>query len=266
MTMYNCKNPFDPKRLLAILAFFLFWCFVITGRLIQFQIIQHEELSDYARQIYSEAQPILVRRGIIYDSRMAELATSLTVSTVLADPELIHDVRGAVETLAPLLEIDPGMLMSRIKDPEYKKPVAVKRSIDPITASHVRELRIDGISLREETLRVYPYQNLASHTLGFVNKAQEGVAGLELKYNELLSGTAGEAMQEVDALGRPFSEKRITLPVPGHSLVLSIDRYIQHLVQKELEAGVRQSGATAGVAIVIEPDNEHQKLLFLLYY
>ncbi len=251
--MPDKRKPFSPKRLLAVLAFFAFWCVAIGGRLIQFQVIQHQAISDYADKMYSEAEPILVRRGAIYDSRMTELATSLTINTILADPEQIRDIHATVETLAPLLEMESGLLLSRLTDPAYKKPIVLKRKVDPGTASDLQALGINGISIEAESLRTYPYRNLASHTLGFVNRAGKGVAGLEQKYDRQLRGVPGRIVREVDALGRPYREKKIIHPIPGHSLVLSMDGYIQYITQTELEAGVKRARASAGVAIVMEP-------------
>jgi cell division protein FtsI (penicillin-binding protein 3) len=252
--MHDCKKPFNPKRLLAVMACFVFWCFVISGRLLQFQVIQHAKISDYAERTYFDDEPILTPRGTIYDSQMTELAASVTFSTIVADRRYVHNINAAVKKLAPLLEVDPKVLMGKMTDPGHKNRLILKSGIDPIVAMHIKSLKMSGFSLEDEHRRIYPQGNLASHTLGFVNRAGNGVAGLEQRYNEELKGKPGKVIREVDALGCSYREKMAIPPIPAHSLVLSIDRYIQHFAQTELAEGVRHSGAAAGTAVVMESE------------
>ena len=118
--------------------------------------------------------------------------------------------------------------------------------------------------MEDESLRVYPHRDLASQTLGFVNMAGQGVAGLELQYEDELNGEEGSALYETDALGRSYSERLIEPPKPAYSIVLSIDSSIQELVQKKLSAGVKNHNASSGVAIVME--SETGRILALANY
>ncbi len=252
--MRETPKPFSRKRLFAVIALFAFWCLVINARLVQFQVLQHEELSKHAVEMYTVTRPILVPRGVIYDSHMAQLATDVTASTVVAVPGNIRNIHDAAAKLGPLVEMEPGVLKNRLTDPVHKKRLIVRKRILPSVASRIRALKIAGIYLEDESLRIYPYGNLASHTLGFVNVAGNGVAGLEMKYDTELRGKQGKVVCEVDALGRSYSEELLVAPVPGHSLILSIDRSLQHLTQRELASGVQRFRATAGAAIVMEPE------------
>ncbi len=252
--MFEHTKPFSPGRLVAVMTLFVVWCFVVFGRLVQFQVFQHEKLSKLAIKMHEVTKLIPARRGIIYDSQMAELATSVMVSTVVAEPRKIENIPVVAEEMASLLEIDPQLLLKRMMDPAHKMYLIVKRRIDPNVSSYIKALGISGIYLKDESLRVYPNRNLASHTLGFVNMAGNGVAGLEMRYNNELNGEQGQVTYEVDALGQAYREKLVIPPVPGHSLVLSIDRSIQHLTQRELAIGVKKVLAAAGVAIVMESE------------
>ena len=141
-----------------------------------------------------------------------------------------------------------------MNDPAHQQYLVLKRRIDPGLEPRIRALGIKGIRFEDESTRVYPNRDLASHTLGFVDAEGNGVAGLEMQYNAELRGRQGTAVCELDALGHPFSEKIVDPPVQGLSLILSIEASIQHLTQRELIAGVRHCGAKAGTAIVMESE------------
>jgi cell division protein FtsI (penicillin-binding protein 3) len=252
--MNSNDKPFKPVRLLAVFAFFIFCSLVVSGRLLQFQVFQHEKISALADVIGVEKRPVLPTRGIIYDRHMEALAVSVTVKTVIAEPRRIKNIRMAADTLASILELDPEELMHRMSDPSHRKYLVVKRRIDPAVASYIQSLGIDGLYMEDEGVRVYPHRNLASHTLGFVNMAGEGVAGLELQYENELRGKEGLAVYKTDALGRSYGKQVIKAPKAANSIVLSIDSSIQSLAQRELTSGVETQRAAAGVAIVMESD------------
>jgi cell division protein FtsI (penicillin-binding protein 3) len=252
--MLENSRPFNQKRFAALFAFFLVWGLVVAGRLVQFQIVLHGELPKPAKNPYKVNKPIPVSRGSIYDSQMVQLATSITVKTVIANPAGIKDIPAAARGLAPLLEMDPNVLMKRLRDPVSRNYLVLKRRIDPNLEPRIQALGIEGIRLEDASLRVYPNGDLAGHPLGFVNGAGIGVAGLERFYNGELTGNRGMAVFEQDARGRSYSEKTIQPPVPAHSLVLSLDNSIQRIVQSELFSGVQRAHAAAGMAIVMESE------------
>jgi cell division protein FtsI (penicillin-binding protein 3) len=245
---------FVPARFFAVIAFFAVWGLLAAGRLLQFQVVQRDRYSKPPPGKYTRTRTLKAPRGTIYDSRMGELAADATVETVAAEPEKIQDIADASARLARVLELDPSDLRRRMIDPARAKYIRVKRRIGPSTAERVRALGIRGVYLEKEDVRVYPNRDLASHTLGFVNMDGIGAAGLEMHYDQRLRGKNGKAVCEVDAFGRCYQETISLQPEPGHSLVLSIDRHIQHIVQRELAKGVRQARAAAGTAIVMESE------------
>jgi cell division protein FtsI (penicillin-binding protein 3) len=252
--MSDDDRSFNPRRLVAILAIFAVWVVIIVARLTQFQIFKHEEYTARANDINEEDKVIPARRGTIYDSQMVALATSVTVNTVVAEPRKMKDIPASAEELAPLLKMDHRALQAKMKDPVRRKYLEVQRQIDPSVARQIQALGIPGISLKDDIMRAYPGRNLASHTLGFVNIDGEGLAGLEKRYNDELCGKPGKAIWEIDALGRSYRERIIDPPVPGRDLVLSIDQHLQYFTERELAAGIKQSRAESGVAIVMESD------------
>jgi cell division protein FtsI (penicillin-binding protein 3) len=246
--------PVNPARLFLLIAIALLWTGGILLRLSQLQIFQHEEFVQRALQRQQITKSVLAPRGFIYDSQMHELATSVTAGTVVAEPRRIQDRVAAARRLASILQLDDRDLLRRFTDPKRQSYQVVKRRIDPGAEARIEALGIDGVYLIEESMRVYPHLQLASHVLGFVNMNGDGGAGLELQYDRELKGTQGLVSFDVDARQRSFRGQVINAPVPGRSLILSINQSIQYIAQRELAAGVKEAGAAAGVAIVMESD------------
>ncbi len=230
------------------------WGLLIICRLGQLQIVKHEEFARLASKGQVVTRPVMAPRGILYDCHMDELATSITVGTVIAEPRRIRDIPAAAEALASILEMDSSELLDRLKDPAKQMFQYVKHRIDPKAESRIETLGMQGIYLEEESMRVYPNLDLACQAIGFVNLNGDGGAGLEQRYDKELKGTPGLISFDVDGKGSSFRGKVEKPPRQGHSLVLSLDRSIQYMAGKELAEGVEKARAAAGVAIVLESD------------
>jgi len=240
------------------------WSILILIRLVQLQIFEHDSFAQLAVQRQQAQRAILAPRGIIYDSHMDELATSVTVSTAVAEPRRIENIDKAAKELAAILDLNPEELLSRMKNPARQSFLIVKRRIDPQAEKYIKSLEIDGLYFVDESMRVYPNRELASHTLGFVNMNGDGGAGIELQYDRELKGKEGLYSLDIDAHRRSFRVKADKPPVQGHSLVLSIDKSIQYIADRELKAGIEKSQARAGTAIVME--SETGRILALSNY
>jgi cell division protein FtsI (penicillin-binding protein 3) len=254
----------NPVRVTLVIGGTFLWGGIILIRLAQLQVFGHDAFVQLAMSSQQMTRDIHPPRGVIYDAHMDELATSVTVSTVAARPRSITDKARAAQSLASILNLDPKELAARMSDPAHQYFMVVKRRIDPKDEGRVEALGIDGVYLVEESMRVYPNRELASQTLGFVNMNGDGGAGIEMQYDQLLKGTPGQISFDVDARGRSFRGQVEKPPVQGHSLVLSIDRSIQYIAERELAAGVLDAGAADGVAIVMETDTG--KILALAGY
>src|SRR5262249_23613779 len=183
-----------------------------------------------------------------------ELATSVAVSTVVAEPRRIQDVSGAARSLAPILGVQPAMMEDRLRDPSRQIFQIIKRRISPKEEARIEALNVDGIYLVDESMGLYPRKERASHVLGFVNMNGDGGAGLELENKKELKGRPGQLSFTVDARRRSFGETIERPPVQGNSLILSLDRSIQYIAERELTAGAQKYQAAAAVAIVMESD------------
>jgi len=237
-----------------LLGLIALWSLSILARLAQLQVTRHEEFKQLALQRQQLTRSIIAPRGVIYDSQMDELATNYPGSTVVAEPRRIADKRTAAKSIASILSLDVEELLAKMSDPARQSFMIVQRRISPKAEEQVEALNMDGIYLIEESMRVYPNRELACHVLGFVNMDGDGGAGIEFEYDKELKGTQGQISLDVDAHRRSFRGHTEIPPVQGNSLVLSIDKSIQYIVERELKAGIESSGSSTGIAIVMESE------------
>ena len=250
--MLSLKNA----RTLIIISCVFLWSLLIFIRLGQKQIVEHQSYVRKA-EIQQRAQGVIeAPRGIIYDSRMDILAANRTLSTVIAEPRRIEDIPGTAEKLASVLGIDREELQTRMEMPERRAYLVVQRRIDENMEKAIEDLNIAGIYFVDENTRSYPNNDLASHVLGFVNREGDGGAGIEQQYDRELKGRPGRYTFARDGRRTPriYQSQIEEPPVQGNSLVLSIDKSIQYIADRELAAGVENSGALAGTVIVMESD------------
>jgi cell division protein FtsI (penicillin-binding protein 3) len=262
----NAQSRINPRIGLVILGITL-WSVFILIRLVQLQIFEHASFAQLAAQRQQVRRDIHAPRGVIYDSHMDELATSVTISTAIATPRKIPNIPDVARQLAAILKLDPQELQdlqNRMTDPAHQSYIRIKSGIDAQAESQIEKLGIKGIYVVEESMRVYPNRELASHVLGFVNRNEDGGAGIELKYDKELKGKKGTYSFDIDAHRQSFRVKVDEPPVQGNSLVLSIDKSIQYITDRELAAGVAAAKARGGTAIVME--SESGRILALSNY
>lgn len=252
--MYKRGERTQYVKIILVMLGVALWSLCILCRLVELQIVRHEEYAQSARKKQQRTRPVSAPRGIIYDGHMDELATNVTVSTVVAEPIKIRNKPEAARSLAAILNIDPGQLLQKMMNPDREWYCVVKQRIDPAVEADIKALKIDGLYFKEESMRVYPNQDLACHILGFVNWEGNAGEGIELQYEKVLKGEDGLFSLDVDARSQPFRVKMEKPPVQGRSLLLSIDRSIQYIADRELAAAVKDARAKAGTAIVMEAD------------
>jgi cell division protein FtsI (penicillin-binding protein 3) len=252
--MFECGKGSRTARVAIVILGATLWGCLILVRLVQLQVFQHQSFVHQALQRQQVTRSILAPRGVIYDSHMDELATSVTVSTVVAEPRRIENIPKAARDLAAILGLNPKELLKRMQDPARQRFMVVKRRIDPGAETRIEVLDIEGVYFMDESMRVYPNRDLAAQTLGFVNMNGDGGAGIELQYDRVLQGKKGLFSFDIDARRKSFRVKVEKAPVQGHSLVLSIDKSIQYIADRELAAAVEKYRAPAGTVIVMESD------------
>ncbi len=240
------------RRILGIFLLLFLSLGGVAAKLFFLQIQQGDRLTERAAKQYQRHLPILSRRGTIYDRTGRELAVSLKVTSVFAQPAAIQDPAGTAKRLAPILGQPAKDVLARLTT---DKPfVWLERQLDPPKAEAIADLNLRGIGLFPESRRYYPRQELAAHVLGLVGLDDRGLEGLEHQYDDLLGGQPQFVVAQQDALGRIIFRQEESRPqVPIFDLTLTIDEVIQYIAERELARAVERSRAKAGTAIVMDP-------------
>src|SRR5690554_1871023 len=231
--------------------------FFVLARAYELQIVDHEKYRTAADNQSLRKLRLSPLRGSIVDRNGAELAVSVPVDSIYADPRYFKSEGGdpakAARLLAELLEVSEETIERRLASD--RRFVWLERRVLPEVAREVRALKLPGVLSVEEMRRYYPNRSLAAHILGFANIDGVGIEGLELAYDEQLRGMIREIPAIRDARGRTvYSDLLIDrAPHAGHDLELSIDRTIQDIVETELALGVANFEAKSGSVVVVEP-------------
>ena len=197
-----------------------------------------------------------VHRGLITDRNGQQLAVSVPVRAVWADPKKIADGAGFSDqrrwhALAEVLGLDVDKLVARLSDPT-KRFVYLQRQVSPAMADYVEQLNLDGIYLRDESRRYYPAGEVSAHVIGFTNVDDQGIEGIEKLYNTWLTGTPGSRQIRRDAKGRQVEILATEEGKEAHNIQLTIDQRIQALAYKELKWAVGYYKATSASAVVTD--------------
>ncbi|MFR1811638.1 MAG: stage V sporulation protein D [Terrisporobacter sp.] len=244
----------SKKRLVIVmvLACSLFLCLIF--RIGYLQLIKGEWLSTKAAEQQTREIPIEAKRGTIYDTNMKELAVSVTKYTVWCKPVEVKDAKKTSEQLSKILDEDYDDIYKKVNKKKMAL-VKVKRWIDDKTANKVTKAGLSGIWVAEDNQRYYPYGNFASYVLGHTSSDSSGVAGIELKYDGVIKGTAGKLVVSTDAAGKeiPQGSEQYYEPTTGNGLVLTIDEVIQHYCEKAAQKAYEENNATKVTIIAMDP-------------
>lgn len=251
------KPSFNRWRFQFVVGGLVFVFGVLVSRAAYLQIIQPERLIKEGDNRTVRVKKSSVQRGMITDRNGVELAVSVPVQTIWADPKRVleysgfeSDVRWAA--LAKVLDMEEQELISRITINANKRFIYLKRKTNPVVADYVQQLQIPGVRLREESKRYYPAGEITAHVVGFTNIDGEGIEGIELRHNEWMKGTPSKRTVIKDAKGREIEvleEQKGSKPKDIH---LTIDQRIQAVVYQELKKAVQTFEAASGSAIVVD--------------
>lgn len=227
----------------------------LMARTAYIQVIEPDMLKKQGDNRSLRTNTKTVQRGSIVDRNGHELAISVPVETVWADPKVIFDSNALTmekhwQALADVLGQDVNKLKVRVTKNPNKRFVYIERKVAPAMASYIRELKIPGIHLRKESKRFYPTGEISSHIVGFTNVDDKGIEGVERVYDQLLTGENGEKKYRKDAKGRKIEILSVKESTPPKDIILSIDQRIQALAYRELKGAVKAFKATSGSAVV----------------
>lgn len=234
-------------------------CLLTTAMVVRLgyiHIVWAPELEAYAKNQQNKEIPILAKRGDIVDRKGDKLAFSVSTYTIWAHAAGISKPQETAKLLAETIDVDEKTITDTILE---KKAAYVKvaKGLSKTDADLVRSKGIRGISVEEEVKRVYPYGQLASRVIGKVNAANVGHMGLEMFYNETLTGIPGLAKITTDVYGRQLANgmESITPPENGLDMMLTIDNTIQYFVEERLKETYEKYTPISASAIVMDPNS-----------
>ena len=236
---------------LVLLVPFLF----IILKVFYIQVFEYKKLNKLASDLWSRDLEIEADRGKILDRNGVVLADNLTTTALILVPNQIKDKEGAVTGLADIL----GVSYDEMKKHVYKKTSIERvhpegRRLSYEVAEKIRNLDLEGVYLVKEAKRYYPYQDLLAHTLGYVGIDNQGLAGIELQYDKILTGENGAIKYFSDAHGNRLEKSDIYIaPTPGMNIELTIDVNIQQSLEREMNNIVDMFEPDMALAIVVNP-------------
>jgi len=244
-------------RLIVLALIFTSGAIGLVGRLAYLQIVHHHYYALEAAQEHLSRQTVRPTRGAILDRNGYPLATTLDAYDLYIERHAWKDmasVRQWAETLAPLVGKSVDDIVAGIAaEPDGDYTLAL--GLDYDRGQSIIDLGLPGLKAVPSTRRFYPEGDLASALLGFTGHDHVGLAGLEADFQEDLAGTPGDLYFERDSLGNPIplGSQRGQPAVPGGDIRLTIDRYIQRLVEEELDRQIEKHSASGGAIIVMDP-------------
>ena len=240
------KDPSLTRRVYFVIAVMGIWGTAIGARLYFLHVVHSADYRQRAEHQQQRAFDLTPPRGVIYDRNGNELAISIKVDSVFAVPDEIEYPEGTAKKLAALLQVPADDLLDKLET--QRSFVWVKRKLSALESAAIQKAKLSGIYFQKEDRRFYPKLELAAHVLGYVNIDEEGMGGLEYRYNGSVRGEVGRAVIMTDARGRSFNS--VEQPAaPGANLVTTIDEKIQYILEKEITAAATSTRAK-GISII----------------
>lgn len=252
--MFNKKIH---KRIKITLLVILLCFIIIICKVFYIQVIQYNKLNTLANNLWSRNLIIGANRGRIITSDNVTIADNLTTVSLVVIPNQIKNKEEVIKNLAEILNIDESKISEHINKKssiEIIHPEGRQLSYD--IADKIYALNYEGVYLLKEGKRYYPYNNLFSHSLGYVGIDNQGLSGLELTYDKYLTGTSGAIKYYSDAKGNKLEKSSVyEEPTNGMDLYLTINYDIQASVERELDNAMSKYNADGAWAIVMDPNN-----------
>jgi cell division protein FtsI/penicillin-binding protein 2 len=238
-------------RLALLVAGLAAGLLALAARCAHLQVIKEPELLDLARSQQERTIALDPRRGPILDRNGKELAVSLDVDSIFADPVEVGDAAAAGQRLAPLLGQKPGELRERLENDRHF--VWLRRKVTPDLRRRVEALDLSGVGFARESRRYYPKRTLAAHLLGGCGMDNQGLAGLEFAYDATIRGTPGRILFMRDGRGGRVLDRARTEPTAGLGLVLTVDEVIQYIVERELDTVMAETSPAGATVVALRP-------------
>ena len=249
------NKTYNRKKILIVFLVALLVLLGLIGRLVYLMIFDAEYYQEKAEALHEREREIKAARGEIIDTNGVVLATNKSVCTISVIHSQITDAELVIEVLAKELEMEEGTVRKKVE--KVSSMERVKTNVEKEVGDRIREYNLDGVKVDEDYKRYYPYDELASKVLGFTGGDNQGIIGLEVKYEEYLKGTNGTILTTTDARGielEGIAEDRIEA-IPGNTLQISLDYNIQAYAQQAAEKVMEEKEADKVSILIMNPQN-----------
>ena len=249
------NKTYNKKKMLIVFLCAAVMIFGLIGRLIYLMVFDAEYYQELAEDLHEREREIKAARGEIVDRNGVVLATNRTVCTISVIHSQIEDPEMVIRILAEELEMEESDVRERVE--KVSSMEKIKTNVEKETGDRIREYDLAGVKVDEDYKRYYPYDDLASKVLGFTGGDNQGIIGLEVKYEEYLKGTNGTILTVTDARGielEGVAEDRIE-PVAGETLKISLDYNIQEYCEQAALKVMEEKQADSVSILLMNPQN-----------
>ncbi len=243
------------KRIKIILLVIILLFLIIIFKVFYIQVISYKKLNSLANSLWNRNLPIEANRGKILDTNGIVLADNLTTSSLVLIPNQIKNKEEVATSLAKILNVSYDEMYKHVsKKTSMERVHPEGRRLSYEIANQISNLKYDGVYLIKESKRIYPYDNLLSHSIGFVGIDNQGLSGLELTYNDYLTGEYGSIKYFSDAKGNKLElAETYEKPQDGMNLSLTINYKLQASLERELDNAVSKYNPEQALGIAMNP-------------
>lgn len=253
--MFVKIKTFHRKKIVAVFALCMAAMLFLIGRLGYLMLLRADYYSEKAQDLHERERSIKAARGKILDCNGKVLADNKTVCTISMIHGQIKEPEKVIDVLTEELGLERNQVKKRVE--KNSSIERIKTNVDKQTGDKIREYDLAGVKVDEDYKRNYPYGNLASKVLGFTGSDNQGIVGLEVKYESILKGTDGQILTMTDARGVELSDtgEGRKEPVSGKNLILSLDANLQEYAQQAAYQALEQKQADSVSIILMRPGN-----------
>lgn len=252
--MRNCKTT-QKQRIFFVFVIVILCSFLLSARLVYLMVIKADHYAKKAKEVQQRERAIKAERGKIYDRNGILIAANKPVSTISVIHNQIKDKETVIRNLSVLLDIDEEKVRKRVEKKSSREKI--KSNVEKSISDQIRKLNMAGVMVDEDYKRYYPYGSLASKVIGFAGGDNQGILGLEAKYDSMLAGQDGSILTSTNARGIEIEgavENRIE-PVAGNDLYCSLDVNLQKFAQQEADKVMKAKKAKNVRIIMMNPQD-----------
>lgn len=249
------NKTYNRKKIVIVFSIAAILLLGLIGRLAYLMLFEADYYQEKAKQLHEREREIKAARGEIIDANGVVLATNKTVCTISVIHSQITDAERVIAVLCQELEMEEADVRKKVEKVSSRE--RIKTNVDKEVGDRIREYELDGVKVDEDYKRYYPYDELASKVLGFTGADNQGIIGLEVKYEEYLKGQNGTILTTTDARGIELpgvAEERVEA-IAGNTLQISLDYNIQSYAQQAAEKVMEEKQADKVSVLIMHPQN-----------